>query len=200
MANSFKGGFRWARSKTGPGQNVNRPIMILPVASAYGTVLYRGGAVKLLNDGTIAACAAGDTVYGIFDGAAQYYDGTVVRSGGKLPVSTWGSNISRQSLARVIPVRDQIFLAAGDDATTGTTLAAYQAFVQENVEWVAGTAVGDESGDLLDISTHATTNTLSVRIEGISNPQLTDFTSTGVTLEVSFNLIQDTGSGSTTGT
>jgi hypothetical protein len=200
MANSYKGGFRWARSKSGPGQGVNPPVNILPVATAYGTVIYRGGAVKLLSDGTIAAAAAGDTIYGIADGAAQYFDGTVVRSGGKLPVSSWGTNISRQSLLRVIPVRDQIFLAAGDDATTGTTLAAYQAFVGENVEWVAGTAVGDESGDLLDISTHATTNTLSVRIEGISNPQLTDFTSTGVTLEVSFNLIQDTGSGSTTGT
>ncbi len=200
MANPYKGGFRWARSKAGPGQYTEAPIRILPVATAYGTVLYRGTAVKLLSDGTVSAASAGDTIYGVFDAAEQYYDGSVVRGGGKLPVSSWGTVISRQSLARVIPVRDQIFFAACDDATTGTTLAAYQAFVGENVEWVAGTASGDESGDLLDISTHNTTNTLSVRIEGIVNPQLTDFTSVGVTLEVSFNLIQDTGSGSTTGT
>lgn len=200
MANVYKGGFRWIRSKTTPGQHSQAPINILPVASAYGTVLYRGGAVKLLSDGTIAAASAGDTIYGVFEGAEQYYDGTVVRKGGKLPVSTWGSVIPRQSLARVIPVRDQIFAAACDDNTTATTLATFQSYVGENVEWIAGTASGDESGDLLDISTHNTTNTLSVRIEGISNPTLTDFTSVGVTLEVSFNLIQDTGSGSTTGT
>lgn len=198
--NITRGGFRWSRSKDNP-RVTSPPIVIVPVATAYGTAFYRGDAVKVLSDGTLAAAAAGDTIYGVFDSADQYYDGTVIRSGGSIPASvSWGTVIQRQTRARVIPVRSQIFRICADDATTATTLSAYQAFLQENAEWVAGTHVGDQSGTLLDISTHATTNTLSVRIEGICDPDFQDFASLGVNLEVSFNLIQDTASGSTTGT
>jgi len=201
MANRYFGGFHWVRSKTSPGMyTAAPPLQILPVASAYGTVLYRGDPIKVLSDGTVSAASAGDTLYGFFSHAVQYYDGTVVRGGGKLPVSTYGSVLSRQSLVAVIPARGQIFRGYADDATTATTLSAFQAYVQENIEWVAGTAVGDQSGALLDISTHATTNTLSLRIENIPDIDLTDFTSVGVPIEFSVNLIQDTGSGSTTGT
>lgn len=196
MANLLRGGFRWVGSKTAPA-GMSMPVIILPVASAYGTVLYRGLPVKLASTGTIQAAAPGDAVYGIFDGAEQYYDGTQVRKGASLPVSTYGSNLSRQSKARVIPVRDQFFEIDADDASTFTTQATYQAAVGENAEWAAGTPVGDQSGALLDISGHATTNTLSVRIENIPNQEEQDFAALGVKLTVSFNLIQDATSSAT---
>lgn len=199
MANLSRGGFRWVRNKYAPDAT-SPPFVTRPVASAYATVLYNGDPVKALSDGTIAVATPGDAIFGVFHDAQQYYDGTIVRSGGKLPVSTWGSNMSRQSLARIILARGQIFEADCDDGTTFTTLATFQDAVEENVEWATGTAVNDQSGAVLDISTNNTTNTLSVKIEGIPNPQTQDFASDRVKLWVSFNLIQSEGSGSTTGT
>jgi hypothetical protein len=199
MANVSHVGFRWKYNRNAPGAPA--PIRILPVATGYSTKICRGVPVKIISDGTIQVATPGDSIYGVTDGVEQYYDGTVVRSGIALPASTaWSTNISRQSRVRVIPVRGQVFEVQADDNTTATTLAAYQAFIQENAEWGAGTDVGDESGSVLDISTHNTTNTLSVRIEDIPNRETQDFTSTGVVLHVTFNLIQDTGSGSTSGT
>lgn len=196
MSNLQRNGFRWVGSKLDPA-GVSMPVVVLPVASAYATVLYRGLPVKLVSTGTIQAATPGDNIYGIFDGAEQYYDGTQVRRGASLPVSTYGSNLSRQSKARIILARDQLFEIDADDASTFTTQATYQAAVGENAEWVAGTPVGDQSGALLDISTHNTTNTLSVRIENIPNQDGQDFASIGVKLTVSFNLIQDATSSAT---
>lgn len=199
MANVSHNGFRWVYNRNAPG--APPPVRILPVATAFNVALPRGYPVKIISDGTIEDADPGDAVYGITDGVEQYYDGTVVRSGTSLPASiSWGTNISRQSRVRVIPVRGQVFQVVADDNTTATTLAAYQAFVQENVEWAAGTASGDEAGCVVDISGHAVTNTLSVRIEDVPNRETQDFTSTGVVLHVSFNLIQDTGSGAILGT
>lgn len=200
MGNISHNGFRWAGNKVSPSAAIPT-VIILPVANNYATTLSRGDPVKVISDGTCQLAAAGDTVYGVMDSVKQYYDGTVVRSGSKLPANTvWGTNNSRQSQIRVIPARGSLWRVTVNDNTTATTQAAYEAFVQENVEMVAGTASGDESGYQANISTHATTNTLSLRIENIPDKELTDFTSTGVSLLVSFNLIQDTASGSTTGT
>jgi hypothetical protein len=198
MSNLNRGGFRWKYNKIAPN-TVSEPLLIIPVASAYGTVLYRGDPVKLAGTGTIQAASAGDRVYGIFDGAERYYDGVQIRKGASLPVSTYGSNLTRQSLARVIPVDGQVFEVQADEAATATTQAGYQAFVGENCEWIAGTATGDESGAQLDISTHNTTNTLSVRIVDIPNQDNQDFASTAVKLHVIFNLTQDVAAGTTTG-
>ncbi len=199
MANRQLGGFRWSRSKTAPNSH-SPPIEMKVVATSYGTKLAIGDPVKILNDGTIAICAAGDSCYGVFDGAEQYFDGTVIRRGGSLPATTvWGSTWERRSVARVIPAQDQIFQVCADDATTATTPAAFLAFIGENCELVAGTSVNDTSGYLLDISTHATTNTLSWTIEGLVNPNLTDFASIYVPLEVRVNLLQDISAGSATG-
>lgn len=202
MANISRNGFRWVGNKLSPS-STEPPIVILPVASAYATAIPRGYPVTLLNDGTVTVAAVTDTVYGIADGVAQYYDGSVLRKGGMLPASTtYSSNIGRQSLLRIIPVRGQLFRATVDDAVTATTLAGYIAFVGENVPWVAGTTVGDEAGCQLDISLHATTATAAFvwRIENIPDRELQDFASSGVSLLVSCNLPQDTAGGSTTGT
>lgn len=199
MANISRNGFRWVGNALSPS-STEPPIVVLPVASAYGTAIPRGIPVKLVSTGMIEVAASNDPIYGISDGVAQYYDGSVIRKGGSLPASTtYGSVIQRQSLLRVIPVRGQLFRIPVDENTTATTLAAYLAFVGENVDWAVGTASGDEAGCQLDISTHATTAE-DCRIENVPDRELQDFASTGVSLVVSFNLIQSTGSGSTTGT
>lgn len=200
MANVQRGGLRWVKNRYAP-KTTEPPIEILPVADSYATALYNGDLVKLISDGTIQAASAGDIPYGVFVGAEQYFDGSVLRKGGSLPASTTsGSKPERESRARVIPVRGQVFEVSADDATTATTLAGFEAFVGENCEWIAGTASGDTSGTLLDISTHNTTNTLSLRIIDIPNKSLQDFASAYVKLHVIANLQQDTASGSTTGT
>lgn len=195
------GGFRWVYNKYAPEAN-SPPRVKLPIASAYGTSIPKGHPVKVI-DGNVEAAAPGDAVYGVMDGMAQVYnatEGTVAPAASYVATVTWGTVLSRQSLAYVIPVRGQIFRATCDDAVTATTQALYEDTVQENVEWVAGSATGDQSGALLDISTNNTTNTLSVRIENVPDKEMTDFAAAGVELEVSFNLIQDTASGDTTGT
>lgn len=202
MANLVRNGFRWVGNRNAPSAT-EPPIIILPVASAYGTAIPRGFPVTLISDGTVTVAAVTDTVYGISDGAAQYYDGVTIRKGGTLPATTtYGSVIQRQSLLRIIPVRGQLFRATVDDAVTATDLAGYIAFVGENVPWVAGTAVNDDAGCQVDISLHATTATSAFvwRIENIPDRESQDFSLAGVQLLVSCNLPQDTAGGSTTGT
>ena len=199
--NRQQAGLRWVRSRFAVNSHTP-PFMYKVVATAYGTALYCGDIVKILNDGTIAAAAAGDTAYGVFDGAHQYYDTGLgaMRSGGKLPASvSWGTVWERRSIARIIPFRGQTFRMICDDKTTFTTPATYEAAVGENCEWIAGTAVNDQSGTMLDISTHATTNSLSLNIQAFPEQALTDFSGLYVPVEVIANLYQDDAGGSTTG-
>lgn len=64
-----------------------------PIASAYGTALCEGDAVKLLNDGTIALAAAGDRILGIFMGVRYTAaDGSQVFNN-RWAASTVGTNI-----------------------------------------------------------------------------------------------------------
>jgi hypothetical protein len=73
--NQNKNGFLWVGNKYAP-LSTNPPIVILPVASAYATAIPRGHPVTLISDGTVTVSAeATDVVYGISDGAAQYYVG-----------------------------------------------------------------------------------------------------------------------------
>lgn len=200
--NPKRAGFRWIGNIQSPTA-IEPPIEIHPIADDYGTALYIGDVVKIVSTGYLEAASAGDSAYGIFAGMDQIYDsslGAVKKSATYTASTSYDTNFSRQSLARVIPVRGQKFVALCDDKTTATTEAGYLAFRQENVEWVAGTATGDYSGTLLDISGHNTTNTLSVRIRNLHNKNLVDFSGLYVPLEVEFNLIQSVASGSTTGT
>lgn len=165
--NTATPGFHFRRQRNGATQPV---VELCEVATAYGTGIFRGDPVKRVNDGTIDICAAGEKVYGIADGAEQYWDGSALRRGTYLPASTtWGSVRERKSLVRVILARDAIFEVDVDDATTATTEATYQALVGENCDHVAGTgstATG-QSGYKLDISTHVATEA-QWRIIGLS--------------------------------
>jgi hypothetical protein len=195
------GGLRWRGSFISPSANV-APIEILPIADDYGTALYIGDPVKLVSTGYIEAASAGNTLYGVFAGCEQYYDGTSIRKGGKYPASqSYDTNFERQTLARIIPCFGQIFEMCTDDVGgTYDTYAEHLAFIGENCEWIAGTASGDNSGALLDISTHNTTNTLSLNLRGLSKQPDTDYAALGVRYYVTVNLLQQPTAGSTTGT
>jgi hypothetical protein len=202
MPNLHRKGFRWVGHKNAPSQT-NPPIILCPVADDFATTLKIGVPVKRLSTGYIEDADPGDTVFGVFVGAEQYYDSSIgaLRGGPTLPASTsYDTNGSRVSLARVIPARDQLFEINVDDNTTATTYLGYVAFLHENAEWAVGTDGDEVDGAVLDISGHNTTNTLSVRIEDIPDRNMQDFSAADVRLVVSFNLIQDTASGNTTGT
>lgn len=195
------GGFRWVKNKLAPNENT-APREKHWIASAYGTSIGRGAPVKIVAGGSIELAATNDAVYGVFDGMAQVYnatEGTVAPAGAYTATVTWGTVLSRQSQCYVIPVRNQIFRITCDENTTATTQAGYEAFIQENADFGAGTASGDQAGHVLDISTHATTAE-DCRIVNVPDKETTNFANTGVELEVEFNLIQGTQVGSTTGT
>jgi len=200
MANRLYSGARWKGSFVAPAC-VTPPIEILPIADNYGTAIYIGDFVKLASTGYIQAASAGDTIYGVFAGCDQYFDGTAIRKGGKYPASqVYGTNFERQTKARIIPAFGQIFeLDTDDTAASYDSYAEFLAFIGENCEWIAGTAIDDTSGTLLDISTHATTNTLSLHLRGISNAVDHDFAAKGVKLLCTVNLLQQPTAGSTTG-
>lgn len=198
MPNRALGGFKYRGNREAPTA-VEPRIEIYPVASAYATVLYWGDPVKLAADGTLQAAAPGDRVIGVFVGAERYWTGTEIKKGTSLPVSTWGTNLERQSLARVIRAKGNIFEVDCDDGVTATTQAGYEAFINENCEWATGTAIDQYSGAVLDISTHATTGTLSCRIVEVPNKTQQDFAASRVKVYIEFNLTQDVVPGIVTG-
>jgi len=200
MANRALGGFRWVGNAVAPSV-AEPPIVIRPVADDFAVQLSIGDPVKLISTGYIEDADPGDDVFGIFAGAEQYFDGDVIRKGGKIPADTsYDTNFARQTLARIIPVRDQLFDCDADTALTGGAWSDWLAIVGENVEWQTGTAVGDHSGVTLDISGHATTNTFSVRIDSIPNRDMQDLAAARVKVRCKFNLVQDVGSGAILGT
>lgn len=199
MANPSYGGFRHRGNRLNP-RALEPRIEIVPVASAYATAMYKGDPVKRAADGTLQVAAPGDRVFGVFDGAEAYWDGTVLKKGPSIPAgTTYGSVVWRTTLARVILAEGQIFEVDADDGVTATTQAAHEAFLNENCEWATGAPTGENSGAVLDISTHATTNTLSCRIVDIPNKGLQDFASSRVKYYVVFNLTQNPAPGTTTG-
>lgn len=200
MANRVITGARWKYNALAPSATTP-PIEIMNIADDYGTQISIGDFVKRINTGYIERAAAGDTLYGVFVGMEQYYDGTAIRKGGHYPASTsYDTVFERQSKARVIPIFGQIFEMDTDDVAAGyDTYAEHLAFVGENCEWVSGTAVGSYSGNLLNISEHNTTNTLSLRLVGISNHVDTDFAALGVKWLITGNLLHSPATGTTTG-
>jgi len=179
MANTSIGGFRFVKMRNGSKLPV---VEVYPVADDYNTGIFRGDPVKLLNDGTIAVAAAGDTdILGIADGAAQYNDGSVVRPGNYLPASTSHSGLGAPdcSMVRVILARDAVFEVDADDGSTITTVAGAFNAVGENADHASGTGSTStgRSGYVLDISTK-TNGAAQWRIVGVSTAPDNDPTST----------------------
>lgn len=194
--NEIRYGFRWQK---GFGSRTDCEPFRAFVATGYqaapGAVnvdLNVGDVVKRVSDGSVSLCVAAEAPYGVIVGIAPYYDTSLgaMKIGNSLPGGTaWGTLTERQSVVWVVPVANQVFEADCDDNVTATTLAGYQAFYGENVE-LSINAVAPRANPRVDISLHATTNTLMWRILEVAPRVNQDFTGNYVKLLVTANIAQ----------
>lgn len=173
MANVLKSGFRPVGTLS--GSPLPTP-MVRPVANNYGTALGIYDCLAQTTDGTIivGAAATAGALIGIATGFS-YMSGSPARRilSNYLPANTTFTPTTvgsrQESLVEFMPLTpDVICEVQCDEATTATTIAGYNALVGENCDIAAGTANSTTgiSGQLLDISTHATA-TFNFRIIGI---------------------------------
>lgn len=202
MANFTLGGLRWAKSRDGGKQPVERGV----VASAYATGIFRGDPVKRVNDGTLAVAAAGDAVLGVCTGVMQYKasDGTI-RGGNFLPASTTYSGTGhlgnpQASIIFYTPVQRQVFEADVNAAVA--SLAAAQTLVGNNFDVAAGAGGSTTSGRSTYVIDHATaaTTTAQFRLMEIVQDALNDVTA--VNWKGLFEVVESTepAPGTATGT
>lgn len=138
MANQTVKGIRWWQggvSSKGP------PIVYKPVASNYGSAIYVGMPVRLLDTGYVEISPGTEgtagLIYGVVATIGRYYDATRGRmidseaaSPKYLPANTvYGTNIERESRLGIIPVAGQRFVLDGNAALTTATRAGALALV-----------------------------------------------------------------------
>lgn len=174
--NQHRYGFRWSIGVN--GSSMPQPLEHF-VADAYqgqndgagySVDLNVGDPIKLVSDGSVALANNGDVIYGIMVGVSNVYDPGQLqaRPGSFVPGgSTGGGNLSLQTRIMVIPAHWGFWEIDADDNSTFTTEAAYKAVYGQNLDFVCpgdNTISGRPKADpKIDISTHATTNTLSWR-------------------------------------
>jgi hypothetical protein len=190
-------GFRVCQGRHAPHEN---PIK-KKVASGYQATtadLHIGDPVSLVSDGTVALAAAGSgLIYGVITQILPYWDGTKMVFNDRLPGGTAPGTtiVDRFSYVMVQRAFGTIFEVDVDDAVTATTLAAYQAFIEENCDHAFSVdATAKKSFPRLDISTHAVTATLQWRIVGISETgDNRDYSGAYVKLLVQANVVSEGG-------
>lgn len=201
-------GFRWALAANG-GKPMPTPMEFPVITSqafninggAQGVSLRPGDPVRLLSTGGVTLCdgseGAGGSLapFGIVVGIAPYYDvvkGVMVRGNALPSAVAWGTNLANQSKVYVVPIEAGIWEIDVDEATSVTTEALYQACVGENCDYtLTGVSGATAASPKLDISTHATTSTLTMNIMGVSKTlDNQDFTGLNVKLYVRANVIQ----------
>ncbi len=196
-------GIRFFSTQSGSG----RPACVEGlVASAYqGNVgggntnvgISIGDPVDLLSTGFMELSndtAARDTMFGVVMSIAnaKVDANNKARPASYLPGATSYTLEETTSKLIVAPFSSHYWQMDCDDAVTATTLAAYRAFVGENVDFVYSpdTTNSDRprANPLLDISTHATTAALNFRIVGVSKTRENfDFSGLNVKLLVQLN-------------
>lgn len=184
MANIQENGLRWWGTLMGGVCPVPH-MLAREVANNYGTALFSNMTIKSVNDGTIAAGTASDTVLGVAEAYAYTRSGEGGRRPAKtIPASTTFSPTAvgspTASLCQFIPaVEGYVWEADGDDATI-TTLAAAIGIINENVDLVVGSgnATTGLSAETIDMSGHATTATLTWRVVDIVRRPDVDYTVT----------------------
>jgi hypothetical protein len=140
------------------------------LASGYGTAIFKGDPVTLLDNGTIGIGVAGAAIIGVFAGV-QYIPST-----GGLPVNSPNWVASTATLgaaaaqAMVIDDPNVVFTmqetnAAGTGA--GTPLALTDVGLNANFRVGAGIAATGQSTTSINNETEDTTNTLNVQILGL---------------------------------
>jgi hypothetical protein len=189
--NKAKYGFRFHSTRSGSSQP---NVRACPVATSYdsgnSTNINAGDVVKLLDDGTVALAAAGDTnLFGVVAGIQQYWDGSKMVVNTYLPnITAYGTVYERESRILVIPFNDAIFEVDCDDAVTATTYAGYRTLVNLNCDLsVSANATTGKANYRLDISDNKT-GSAQFRIWDISpTAQNVDFSGNYVKLLVVAN-------------
>lgn len=208
--NTERYGFRWYKSANG-GHSMMPEPEVWPVASsqafnvnggAQGVSLRAGDPVINLDSGGVTLCDGAEgaggalTPYGVCVGIKQYWDVSTerLRTGDKLPSAVvYGTNLERQSLVYVIPFNWGIWEIDCDDNVSYTTQATYDATRGGNANYrLSGVvSVDTYAKPRLDISTVNTTNTLVLRLMGLSPTfENRDLTGNYVKMLVTANLSQ----------
>lgn len=180
MANIQVGGARWLKRRAGGNLE---PREECPVASAYGTAIFCGDLVKRVSDGTIAAAAAGDAVYGIAAGAVRYKNSSSqIVAGNHLPASTTFTGAPdlsnpQASIVAVIPLSVGDIIEMDVD-TAVSTITAAQDLVGNNFDIVAtaGSTTTGRSGYVVNGASGSGTGTAQIRLNMISRDPLNDVT------------------------
>jgi hypothetical protein len=207
MNNVHRYGFRWSVAANG-GRPCPVPVE-RRVATAYAALADTGGTdyvglsvgdpVGHLATGYIELANNGDICWGVIVGFKQFYSNSKLVNGDYVPQGTaYGTNLSRATIAYVVPVTAGIWEIDADENTTATTYAAYFALIGGNYPFTCpGLNVGGtkpQADPHLDISEGATTAGLPWRLEGISPTfDNRDFSGTYVKLLVSSNASQNAG-------
>lgn len=190
--NVAKYGFRFYRSRSGSGNPSPEKRFL---ASAYGGQpgsancdVQIGDPMTLVNDGSLAFATAGSagSISHIVVGVEQYWDGTWMRSGNKVPYASgvYGSNLERQTRILCIRAEDAIWEIDCDAASTFATL---QAAVNANADF-SYNASAPNANPRLGVSTINTTHSLQLRIQGVSDTKFNqDFTGAYVKMLVIVN-------------
>jgi hypothetical protein len=187
------------------------------VATAYQAVaagevsvgLSIGDLIIELSDGSLQLAAAATTPWapvaarGVIVGFGEIYNAAQGRMeyADYLPGgNAWGTKFARAPQILWVPVEECLWEVDVDDKVTATTEAGYRAFVGENVDHIFVPDVTDSAkpraNGKLDISGHATTDTLFWRIVGISpTSDNRDFSGANVKLLVRANVYQSGPSG-----
>lgn len=199
-------GFRFAGSRWGRPEMTPRRCIVATAASfdvtggTSNVLLGPGDPVIRLSTGGVGLCPGSETTpqipYGVVVAVGPYWDGTTMVQTGYIPSDTaWGTLLERQSTVMVVPFEEAYWEIDCDEATTATTKAAYQAFIGENVSYNLNGGISPTSNPQnrahprLDISSHATTDSLALRIVGISDTQdNVDFAGNYVKLIVELNV------------
>lgn len=180
MANIQMGGARWIKRRGGSNLEGREEC---PVASAYGTGIFCGDLVKRVSDGTIAAAAAGDAIYGIAAGAVRYKNssGQIV-AGNFLPASTSFTGAPsitnpQASIVMVIPLTTADIFEMDVD-TAEATITAAQDRVGNNFDIVAtaGSTTTGRSGYVVNDASGQGTGTAQIRLLEVVPDPLNDVT------------------------
>lgn len=205
MANLTMTGFRWVRSNV--GANV-QPIEERPVITSNAVAVAAGDCVKLVSDGTVIPCAAGDAVYGVVNAAVRYKNssGQIV-AGNAVPITTTFSGAPsvsnpQASIVSLTPAMGQVFEADVD--TSQATITAAQGIMGNNVNIVAtaSNTTSGRSGHVIDggsTTVPATTSSLQWRLLEISPDPLNDVTSANWKARVCINFGNQPGLPGSTG-
>lgn len=206
--NIAKYGFRWFGGTGGAALLKPEPRIIASgtqfdvTGGIQDAVLQAGDVVKLVSDGTVALCAGAettpDTPWGVVVGGLEYYDSSIgqagaMRKASSIPNGTTWTGRERATKCLVVPfMPGQLWEVDVDDIVTATTLAAYEAFIGENVSMINAGAASSTPAWIkpkLDISSHATTATLMFRIRQVSpTKDNVDFAGANVKLLVEANI------------